>query len=334
MSRRTVFLFMLALFATRFVSGQTKDAPGSKDHPLVKRYEGSVIHRYSEKAFDEYQLPLGPAGRGGVNAPLTKSAHLEGRVTRIMYLAPPNRSTLEVMRNYEAELTKAGYSVLFAAAGDALSPGTYAGSFANAAGLKTNGVPGSALLSMADVSSKDQRFLAAKLARPQGDVHVAIYATAMEKAAPTGHGGEVVIQLDVVEAAAMETKMVTVSAADMAAGIASSGSVAVYGVLFDTNSANVEPASDATLSEIARLLTTQPALKLLVVGHTDNVGTFDANLDLSRRRAAAVVNVLASKYRIDVKRLTPVGVSFASPVASNKTEEGRAKNRRVQLVEQ
>jgi len=70
-----------------------------------------------------------------------------------------------------------------------------------------------------------------------------------------------------------------------------------------------------------------------VVGHTDNVGTFEFNMDLSQRRAASVVQILTSKLGIEPKRLTPVGVSFASPVASNRTEEGKSKNRRVQLVE-
>jgi OOP family OmpA-OmpF porin len=88
-----------------------------------------------------------------------------------------------------------------------------------------------------------------------------------------------------------------------------------------------------TLEEIAKLLKGDPALRLLVVGHTDNVGTFEFNMDLSQRRSASVVQTLTSKFGIDAKRLTAVGVSFASPVASNKSEEGRAKNRRVQLVE-
>jgi outer membrane protein OmpA-like peptidoglycan-associated protein len=82
------------------------------------------------------------------------------------------------------------------------------------------------------------------------------------------------------------------------------------------------------------LLKSDPKLKLLVVGHTDNVGGFTSNMALSEHRAAAVVNELVTKYQIAQSRLTPVGVSFASPVATNKTEEGRAKNRRVQLVEE
>jgi OOP family OmpA-OmpF porin len=83
---------------------------------------------------------------------------------------------------------------------------------------------------------------------------------------------------------------------------------------------------------MAKLLKDNPALKLLVVGHTDNIGSLAFNMDLSQRRAIGVVNVLASRFGISKDRLTPVGVSFASPVASNQTEDGRAKNRRVELV--
>ena len=138
--------------------------------------------------------------------------------------------------------------------------------------------------------------------------------------------------LDIVEAKPMETNMVTVSAGEMASGIAATGSVALYGILFDTRSAVVKPESMPTLDEVSKLLKAQPTLRLLVVGHTDNVGTFEFNMDLSQRRAASVVQILTSKLGIDPKRLTPVGVSFASPVASNRTEDGKSKNRRVQLV--
>jgi OmpA-OmpF porin, OOP family len=126
---------------------------------------------------------------------------------------------------------------------------------------------------------------------------------------------------------------VTVKAEDMAQQIASSGGVALYGIYFDFNKAEIKPESTPTIEQIAKLLKGNPDLKLLVVGHTDNVGGFSSNMELSQRRAAAVVNELVTKYQVAKSRLTPVGVSFASPVASNKTEEGRAKNRRVQLVE-
>ena len=132
----------------------------------------------------------------------------------------------------------------------------------------------------------------------------------------------------------MDSGMVMVDANAMAKEIAATGHVALYGIHFDTNKAELKPESDAALQEIAKLLKQDPNLKLLVVGHTDNVGGYDANLTLSDRRAAAVFQTLTSKHGIPPARLRAVGVGMAAPVAPNETEDGRAKNRRVELVRQ
>ena len=99
----------LLVMLTAFV--RAGDVPKSADHPLIKRYEGSTIIQYSQKAFDEYRLVVGPdVGKG------PKTLTVEGRVTRITYLVPEGRSTLEVIRNYELELKKAGFTTLSAGA--------------------------------------------------------------------------------------------------------------------------------------------------------------------------------------------------------------------------
>ncbi len=96
----------------------------------------------------------------------------------------------------------------------------------------------------------------------------------------------------------------------------------------------MKPESEPTLREISRLLSANPALRLHVVGHTDSVGTVDYNMDLSRRRAEAVVQALTSDYGVSSGRLRAAGVGPLAPAAPNTTEEGRAKNRRVELVEE
>ena len=90
--------------------------------------------------------------------------------------------------------------------------------------------------------------------------------------------------------------------------------------------------SQPTLAEIAKLLTGQPQLSVFIVGHTDNQGAYEYNLDLSRRRAEAVAAELARAYRIAPQRLRTAGVGFLAPVGSNATDSGRALNRRVELV--
>jgi outer membrane protein OmpA-like peptidoglycan-associated protein len=139
--------------------------------------------------------------------------------------------------------------------------------------------------------------------------------------------------VDIIETKPMQEKMVAVDASEMEKQIASMGKVVLYGILFDFNKTDVKPESEAALVEIAKLLANQTTLNVLVVGHTDAVGSFESNRALSQRRADAIVATLVSRHNIAASRLFPVGVSFASPVATNATEEGRAKNRRVELVE-
>jgi len=139
--------------------------------------------------------------------------------------------------------------------------------------------------------------------------------------------------LSVVEKSAMNQE-VQADAAAFAEGLAATGHAAVYGIYFDTNKSEVKPESAGALGEVAKLLSKQPALKLLVVGHTDSVGALEANLKLSSARAEAVVKALTTTHGVAPARLKPQGAGPIAPVASNRTEEGRAKNRRVELVEQ
>lgn len=127
---------------------------------------------------------------------------------------------------------------------------------------------------------------------------------------------------------------VTANADAMAGSIRNTGRVVVYGIYFDTDKADIKPSSEPALTEIATMLKKDNALKLYVVGHTDGVGQFAHNVRLSQDRAAAVVKSLTSQHGIDAARLVPFGCGPTVPVASNANEDGRAKNRRVELVAQ
>ncbi len=139
--------------------------------------------------------------------------------------------------------------------------------------------------------------------------------------------------LFIVEKGAMEQSVVG-NAEALASDIKSAGHVAIYGIYFDTAKAVVKPESDAAIAEIAKLLSATPSLAVHIVGHTDNVGPLDVNMKLSQARADAVVQVLVSKYAVAAARLRASGVGPLAPVASNDTEDGKAKNRRVELVKQ
>ncbi len=110
------------------------------------------------------------------------------------------------------------------------------------------------------------------------------------------------------------------------------GHAAVYGIYFDSGKSEIKPESEKAISEVARLLQGEAGLKVYVVGHTDNEGGMDANLKLSKSRADAVVQVLVQKHGIASSRLKSFGAGPCAPVASNDSDDGKAKNRRVELV--
>jgi outer membrane protein OmpA-like peptidoglycan-associated protein len=137
----------------------------------------------------------------------------------------------------------------------------------------------------------------------------------------------------IVEREIMKQEVVA-NAEAMGNDINATGHVSIYGIYFDTGKSEIKSESDAAISEIAKLLQNNTTLKLYVVGHTDNVGSFDSNMNLSKDRADAVVKALTGKHGITPARLSPYGVASLSPVASNDSEDGKAKNRRVELVKQ
>jgi OOP family OmpA-OmpF porin len=161
-----------------------------------------------------------------------------------------------------------------------------------------------------------------KLEKPDKNYWVLVY--------PYGNGDS--YQLTIVEEQKM-VQAVVAEAESMKKDIALSGHVTVHGIHFDFNKASLKPESKPALDEVAKLLKITPGLKLFVVGHTDNKGSLKYNLDLSRKRAHAVVKKLVQEYAVSKTRLDPHGAGPLCPVLSNRDEAGRSKNRRVELVE-
>lgn len=268
-------------------------------HPLVKPYEGSeVVQKPVVSQFGQVEFFLpGPNGKGLVAKPL------EGHVLQADYRGPKERSALEVFRNYQQALERSGYQVLVSCIAEQCGGGVRSKVFGY-------------------LSARGSHYLVARGNHEGRDVHVGLRV--FERQA-------LIVS---VESAAMETDKVQVTAAQLQEGLEATGHIALYGILFDTGKADLKPASEPVLKEIASLLSGKPSLRLHVVGHTDNVGHFESNLDLSRRRAEAVVKALAERHGVAAARLRPFGAASAVPVASNGSEQGRAKNRRVELVEQ
>lgn len=139
--------------------------------------------------------------------------------------------------------------------------------------------------------------------------------------------------LTIVQRKAMAQDIVA-NAAALAEALRANGHVSVGGIFFDTGKTDLKPESQAAIAEVAKLLKADPTLKLYVVGHTDNVGTFDSNVTLSQGRADAVLRSLVQTHGIAAARLRAFGDGPTAPVASNDAEDGRARNRRVELVKQ
>jgi outer membrane protein OmpA-like peptidoglycan-associated protein len=331
-ARRSLFLVAaLALMCGLALGSAARaaDVAGASDHPLVGRYEGSEIVAYQVTEFDEVTIIEAPfdytkiPGGAGFKT-------LEGKSFLIYYTLPQGRSSLEVLRNYEESLKAKGFSIVFSCAtdkGSCFSSGQDEGGYylGQAVG-GANDIPKMVDDYVHNWFGKG-RYLLGKLDRPEGAVYVAIYLGEAER------GNVAVVR--VVETKEMETdKIVFLNASQMEQAITDTGKVSLYGILFDFDKDIVKPESKPTLDEIAKLLQAKPELKLKIVGHTDNQGTADYNLDLSQRRAASVVAALTRDYGIAADRLTSEGAGLTQPVASNDDEAGRAKNRRVELVAQ
>ena len=168
---------------------------------------------------------------------------------------------------------------------------------------------------------------------PGEDVILKVVKNGMEVWAYVSANGSGSYGIHLIEKQAMNQDVVA-DANSMASSIRESGKVAIYGIYFDTGKSDLKAESKTTLVEISKLLKADPNLKLYVVGHTDNTGTLEANMKLSKDRAAAVVNALVTQYSVNTTRLTACGDGPTAPVAANDSEEGKAKNRRVELVKQ
>lgn len=331
------FLFLsLWLLAASTSPSWAADLPGAKDHPLLKRFGGSEIVGYDSKRFVEYELQTSTFTSYDLEAKKRVYAQpplkLEGALTRIWYEAAGDTSGVELLRNYENELLAQGFEILYASTKDnaATKWNNYLAPFSGM-NIKTS----RSTYVFYAAEARNAKVLTAKKQRPEGDIFVSLLAVEWDKddAVYKAKRGAY-IAVDVIEVKAMTQNMVTVKAEEMAKTIAASGRIALYGILFDFNKADIKPESQPALAEIAKLLQSDPALTLHVVGHTDNVGGYEANLTLSKRRAEAVVTALVNNHGIKSSRLIPNGVANLAPVAVNTTEEGRAKNRRVELVPQ
>lgn len=330
MSRSLSQLFMLlaATACTLIATGaRGADIPGASDPVGLPRVAGAEILGYQSTAYDASPF----LREGADNRP--EEVLVEGAWHRVVYLTKEGDTPLMVQKNYEVALGELGaveetYSCRNNCRKHTLSTTLWTKD--NMVDLPT--LPHTFyFLGFAHVFDKPT-YRYATVNSGTSTFHVGVLsATLAESNANGAVRGRTVVVLDVLETKAFEETLEFVDAAEMTKQLSSLGAVALYGIEFDHDKATLRDASEPTIQEIAALLASESELSLYVVGHTDDVGTLAYNQDLSLRRANSVVERLAT-LGVARSRLTPVGVGPVAPTASNDAEDGRALNRRVELV--
>jgi OmpA-OmpF porin, OOP family len=326
--RAACALAALLLATAVHAQSQPRELPGAQDHPAVSRYKGAVLQNASNERFASLLIPLGPGKFQNGGPVFEPSVKVEGSISARYYVMPPAAQPLEVFRNYQSALVQAGFKPLFtcepAVCDKALINEQYRSVLLYPRKWAASRIdPGSGS------SPRELHYWSGKGTRDGSEVYVIVWVASADST-----WNAATASIVVVEPKVMEGDKVSATLEQMQRGLQAEGRVALYGLYFDTGKSEVKPDSKPQLEEMARLLKAEPGLRVFVIGHTDNQGALDANLQLSQRRAEAVVAALSTQHGIDAKRLSARGVANFAPLASNAAEAGRAKNRRVELVAQ
>lgn len=302
------------------------DVSGGKDLPWLSRFSGSQLIGHETLDFGQGTFYATTADKPVVS---------EGRVSRLLYIVPLGKTAVEVHRNFEQALKQAGLTVI--ASGDGSGPLADAGRHWRANFSKLVFARPFA----ADIApfNSEGLYLYGTLKRGGSELAVSVFTgetSVFTRDHYKAKNGQplAAVAIQVVEPKAMQTGQVTVSADALRKGLEADGKIALYGIYFDSGKAELKAESKPQLEQMAALLKQQAALRVFIVGHTDNQGGADANVALSQQRAQAVVGALVKDYGVDAKRLAAKGVAGFAPVASNAGEEGRGRNRRVEMVVQ
>jgi len=310
-SKKTLMVIIIAVFSLTVFA---------KENDIITLYEGSSLIYDDHVGFEELPFLVSD----------DSVRIFEGSIRRQWCQAPDGRSPLEVIRNYEHAVKAMGGELLFITS-DPQSVEVKGKKLSEIfklhrrdRGLATN------VFSYAHFPGEMSEFLTARIQAPDATYYLTI-------ASGRGHWAARQDNRTFFEIVTMKVESIELDKINLDAlrdGIALYGKAPVYNIHFETGSAEVRPESAEALNIISEYMKQNPSKRFLVVGHTDNVGDYDMNLALSYSRANAVVEKLTDEYGIKSSQVKPVGVGPASPVFSNSTEEGMARNRRVEIVEQ
>lgn len=310
---------------------------GSIEHPLLTSYQNSCIVGYNEIKFDAVSFPMEKITIKGTE----KTLSAEGKVIDIIYGIDnsSNATVLEVQRNYEQALKNGGFEILFSAFGrkNITSRRSIRDSYPSFGGVDF-------MESLKNLKQKNFRFAFSNHNSSQNNDYA--YFLASGKKGNTKYtlalhimfnrtsqkelNGNIFVQAKIVEAQEMDTGQVSASSIDEK--IKNEGKEVFHNILFDFGSDKLTTESYAVIETLAEYLNNNTDKNYYIVGHTDNIGSLNTNQNLSEKRARAVLNTLTSKYEINTSQISAHGVGQLSPLAVNTTDEGRALNRRVEIV--
>ena len=287
-------------------------AQRARDHALLSRYPGARIRQRTHSEYEHFIIPISVVSATR-NVDEFDKIERTGELTRHFYELS-KVSTLKVYRNYTSALADAGFEVLYECSRDACGSSTQIRAL------------GALIANTGNVYNyyRDPHYLVARRDTVKGHAYIALFIGE--------YRGDTAVQQAVLETGPTETGLVNVDSDLLHTELEESGKASIEGILFDTGKSTIKTESKAALEAIAELLNDYPQLQLYVVGHTDDVGSPELNLRLSAARAESVVQALVKDHGITAKRLHSAGMGPYAPLASNTTEEGRAMNRRVELV--
>ena len=314
-----IFAALALMISTNLFAQRTTDIEGSKDYPLVSRYKGAIIEFYKEIKWDSYKIPVSKVDQfSDIHFP--KTIEVEGKIIRIQYSVNPEDTPILIFKNYKDAFIKAGYSILFEGKNDeelGNTPHEFCWYFYGKDGLNLERL-GAAY----NPAGIEHAYIVAKTKNGDKHIYAVVYISNFSNAT--------IITQDIIEEEAPEIGLVTAESIDK--GLASFGHIELSGIYFETGLSSIKSESDEALKNIAEYLKNNSDKKYIIVGHTDNTGDFAANIKLSDERAVSVKDKLVSTYQINSDQLITHGDGPTAPVATNSTDEGRAKNRRVEIV--
>ncbi len=307
MIRRLALLLCINIAAS--AQAQTLAFPGN-----------AILQTEVTRELDGYAMPTGIWENGSLPTEI-----VEGRVTKQAWrIEGVALNSLELIRPFRAQLNDAGFETIFECQTEAC------GGFDFRFGIETLKPP------EMQVNLGDFRFLSATRDGENGEEAVMLLVSAMARAG--------FVQVTSITPPNVETEPLAApnapilrpgggqTTAGIAAGLNTIGRAVLSDLTFATGSAQLSDAPFASLQILADYLDDYPDRTVALVGHTDSAGSLDANINLSRRRAASVLERLVADYGVNRRQLEAQGMGYLSPIASNLTDEGRDANRRVEVI--